>query len=652
MSEFSSQPSLSDNARRYLLMLADALALSIALWVAVVLRYGDLYQDITVFWWQFPLVSVLGVVAFGKLDLYRAIIRYIGPGSMLPVIQGVTIAAIGASFSAYFTGAVSFPRSAPIIFWFVAILLVGGGRVIVRAYFYGIFKDYLVRENVAIYGVDKPGAQLAIALLNGNEYMPVAFIDENPGLRRNTIHGIRVFDSANLEGLVKEFNIRRILLAQANGDGEQRRALLNRLSELPVHINTVPDINELVSGQTDQPQIREIEIADLLGRERVPPDEGLIRRAIHGRNILVTGAAGTIGSELCREILKRAPARLVLYDNSEYGLFQLEQELKSITAEETDLVVLLGSILNPGHLRRVLEMFAVDKLYHAAAYKHVPLVEQNIIEGVRNNVVGTWLVAKAVSESGVHELVMISSDKAVRPTNVMGASKRLAELIIQGFAENAVAEQTGKTFSMVRFGNVLKSSGSVVPLFEEQIREGGPVTVTHPETTRYFMTCGEASELVIQAGEMAEGGEIFVLDMGEPVQIRELAEKMIHLHGKIAGPTKEVAERADVIDIEYIGLRPGEKLVEELVIGEQITGTRHSKIMRAREVSVTWEQLVDFCTRLEDACRTADYAVVRALLEKYVAGYRLADWAVDPGFAKSESASVTSNITRIDDHQH
>ncbi len=647
MSDLTTQPQISDDAKRYLLMGADIIALPTALWIAVALRYGDIYKDMTEFWWQFPLVAVLGVGAFLKLNLYRAIVRYIGPSSMLPVIHGVTIAALGASLVAYLSGAMTFPRSAPIIFWFVAILLVGGGRIIVRAYFYGIFKNYLVRENVAIYGADDRGAQLAIALLNGNDYMPVAFIDENRNLRRNTIHGIRVFDSENLERLIEEFGIKRILLAHANGEVEKRGDLLNRLSELPVHINTVPDINELVTGQTDKPNIQEVGIADLLGRDRVPPDEELMQQAIRQKNVLVTGAAGTIGSELCRKILQREPERLILYDNSEYGLFQLEQELRELVPQGTDLIVLLGSILNPGHLKRVLETFDVNKVYHAAAYKHVPLVEQNIIEGVRNNVVGTWVVAKAVAETNVKELVMISSDKAVRPTNVMGASKRLAELIIQGFADHAESEGPKKTFSMVRFGNVLKSSGSVVPLFEEQIRSGGPVTVTHPDTTRYFMTCGEASELVIQAGEMAQGGEIFVLDMGEPVLIRELAEKMIHLHGKIAGPV-ESATKADVVDIEFIGLRPGEKLVEELVIGENITGTRHSKIMQAREASVSWQELQSFCTQLETACRSADYEVVRALLEKYVSGYRMADWAVDPGFAKEKRPA---NVTRLDDRK-
>lgn len=627
-------------------MAGDAIALPVALWVSVALRYGDLYKDMSEFWWQFPLVAAFGVLAFRKFDLYRAIVRYIGPSSMLPVIQGVTISAVAASLAAYLSGTTVFPRSAPIIFWFVAILMVGGGRIVVRAYFYGAFKNYLVRENVAIYGADDSSAQLAIALLNGNEFMPVAFIDDDRSLRRTTIHGIRVFDSENLDRLVAEFDIKRILLAQTNDDGEARRSLLNRLAELPVHINTVPDINELVSGKTKRPRIEEVGIGDILGRECVPPDESLLGQAIRGKHILVTGAAGTIGSEICRKILERKPARLVLYDNSEFGLFRLEKELKPLAHAGTELVVLLGSILNPGHLKRVLETFNVDKVYHAAAYKHVPLVEQNIIEGVRNNVVGTWLVAKAVAETDVKELVMISSDKAVRPTNVMGATKRLAELVIQGFAEAS----DEKTYSMVRFGNVLKSSGSVVPLFEEQIKAGGPVTVTHPETTRYFMTSGEASELVIQAGEMADGGEIFVLDMGEPVLIKELAEKMIHLHGKVAGPIED-DKSSDVIDIEYIGLRPGEKLNEELVIGENVTGTRHSKIMQAREASVTWPVLESVCNELETACRSADYETVRSLLEKYVVGYRMADAAVDPGFAVTLSEPAASNVTRLDDHK-
>jgi FlaA1/EpsC-like NDP-sugar epimerase len=643
---------LSDRAKRNLLMLGDGVALPLALWASVALRYGDFYMDMLPFWWLFLIASVLGVFTFRKLDLYRAIVRYIGPSSMLPVIQGVTITAVGVSLMAYLTAAVSFPRSAPIIFWFIAILMVGGGRIVVRAYFYGLFNNYLVRENVAIYGAGDSGAQLAIALLNGSEYMPVAFIDDDKLVRRKTIHGIRVHGLANIESLVEAYGIRRILLAIPNIADERRRQILNDLAQLPVLINTVPDINDLVSGKTDQPHIRDIEIGDLLGRDTVPPDEQLLMNAIRGKHILITGAAGTIGAELSRKILDRNPAKLVLYDNSEFGLYRLEQEMVQEGESKTEVIVLLGSILNPDHLLNVINFFGVEKVFHAAAYKHVPLVERNIIEGVRNNVVGTWQVANAVAESNASELVMISSDKAVRPTNVMGATKRLAEMIIQGFADQAREKATGKKFSMVRFGNVLRSSGSVVPLFESQIMQGGPVTVTHVETTRYFMTCGEASELVIQACAMSVGGEIFVLDMGEPVLIKELAEKMIHLHGRVVGPTTDSVDKDLVIDIQYIGLRPGEKLIEELVIGDDITGTRHPKILQAREDGITWALLESLCEELIGACKEADYLTIKRLLEEHVAGYIMADETYDGGFVQSRQKSVDSaKVMRLDDHK-
>jgi FlaA1/EpsC-like NDP-sugar epimerase len=632
---------LSDRAKRNILMLADSFVLMIALWGSVALRYGDFNQDMSAFWFLFPVATVVGIAVFRKLELYRAIVRYIGPSSMLPVIQGVTVAAIAVSLVAYLSNSITFPRSAPIIFWFMATLMIGGGRIAVRAYFYGWFNNYLVREAVAIYGAGDSGAQLAIALLNGDEYMPMAFLDDNRELRRNTIHGIRVYEATQIESLIESFGIKRILLAIPSVTPERRRQILNNLAELPVHINTVPEINNLVTGVSDRPVIRDIEIGDLLGRDTVPPDEALLASAIRDKNILVTGAAGTIGAEIARKILVRRPSRLILYDNSEFGLYKLEQELSPNMAQGTEVIVMLGSILNPGHLLNVLNSFNVEKVFHAAAYKHVPLVEQNIIEGVRNNVVGTWLVSNAVTESTATELVLISSDKAVRPTNVMGATKRLAELIAQAFADRAQEQQTGKKFSMVRFGNVLRSSGSVVPLFESQIRQGGPVTVTHQETSRYFMTCGEASELVIQASAMANGGEIYVLDMGEPVLIRELAEKMIHLHGKVVGPTAERVSTVDVIDIEFIGLRPGEKLVEELVIGASIIGTRHPKILQAREDRIDWDTLEVLCESLIRACKTADYQEVKTVLETYVSGYKMADDTWDPGLTRPRSRATT-----------
>jgi FlaA1/EpsC-like NDP-sugar epimerase len=608
----------SDKSKRLVLMVFDAILLPASLWVSVVLRYGELQKDVTAFWWLFPTVAITGVVIFYKFGLYRAIVRYIGPSAMLPVVQGVTIAALAISLIAYLSGAATFPRSSAMIFWFIAILAIGGGRVAVRTFFYGLANNYLSREPVIIYGAGESGAQLTVALINDKAYVPVAFIDDNRQLRRNTIHGVRVYSRKHLSELIVEYGVKQVLLAMPSATIEQRREILDYLSTIPVQVSTVPNFKDIVSGKMAVSEIQEIDIADLLGRPLVPPDEALLDHSIRGKSILITGAAGTIGSELCRKILARGPELIVLYDIAEFGLYQLNQQFEKATTN-TRLIYNLGSILSEGDLQRVLEKYNVDTVYHAAAYKHVPMVESNMLEGVRNNALGTWRVLEAVSNSAVSELVMISSDKAVRPTNVMGASKRLAELFVQAFADSA---PNGKTYCMVRFGNVLRSSGSVVPLFEEQIRQGGPVTVTHPEATRYFMTCSEASELVIQAGAMAEGGEIFVLDMGNPVVIQDLAEKMIHLHGKKLRADDETADSSQIIDMKFIGLRSGEKLKEELVIGENITGTAHPKVMKAIEPGLGWEEAKQLANRLEQLVRRGDEAGVRTILETQVTGYQ------------------------------
>lgn len=627
---------ISDKAKRLILMIADLVALPIALWASVALRYGDINKDMTAFWFLFPVVAVVGVLAFYQFGLYRAIVRYIGPSAMLPVVQGITIAALTVSLVAYLTGSVSFPRSAPMIFWFIAILLVGGGRMAIRTYFYGFASKYLLREPVAIYGAGESGAQLAVSLLSDQAYAPVAFIDDARDLKRKTIHGIPVFGSRHLGELIASYGIKRVLLAIPGSSPEQRQRILEQLSELPVQVSSVPELRELISGEAFVAEIREVGIDDLLGRSSVPPDESLLRSSTEGKSILVTGAAGTIGSELCRKILARNPRRLVLFDVAEFGLYQIERELENLNPGNVEVQVVLGSILNQSHLLATLSKFEVDTVYHAAAYKHVPMVEQNIVEGIRNNALGTWQVLSAVEASDANRLVMISSDKAVRPTNVMGASKRLAELFVQAFAARAKAEGDATVCSMVRFGNVLKSSGSVVPLFEEQIRSGGPVTVTHPEATRFFMTCEEAGDLVIQAGAMSAGGEIFVLNMGEQVLIKELAEKMIHLHGKrVAGdPELEMAGDAtlDVIEIQYTGLRPGEKLREELVIGQNISGTDHPMVMMALEPELSWQGSQELHHDLSEACVLADESKLIELLVMHVNGYRAPAGAkvVDP----------------------
>lgn len=633
---------LSDRAKRIIMMIGDAVLLALGLWAAVVLRYGDLYKNVAQFWWLFVAVAVLGVAAFARFGLYRAIVRYIGPSSMLPVLQGATIAAVGVSIVAYLTEAYAFPRSAPAIFWFIAIMLVGGSRFAIRTYFYGFFNNYLTREPVAIYGAGNSGAQLAVSLLNDSGYMPVAFIDDNLALRNQTIHGVKVYDPLQLDQLVSRLSIKQILLAVPSATPAQRKTILDRLSALPVQILTVPSFSELLSGSANITEIKEIDISDLLGREVVPADPALMQHSVAGKSVMVTGAGGTIGSELCRKMLQLKPRRLVLYDNSEFALYNIENELTPLVPSGTELIVLLGSVLNPGHLAMVMKDFSVHTVYHAAAYKHVHMVERNVIEGVRNNVVGTWNVVRAAEECRIDEFVLISSDKAVRPTNVMGASKRLAELIIQAAADKSAHTR----YCMVRFGNVLRSSGSVVPLFETQIQSGGAVQVTHKEATRYFMTSSEAAELVIQAGAMSAGGDLFVLDMGEPVLIDELARKIIHLHGKEIVEAGEAVHEGQVA-IEYIGLRPGEKLREELVIGENIAGTRHPRIMKAAEDHLPWETVAQVCERLHQACEGADYLSVKRALEDHVVGYRMMNADVDPLLLLEQSKNASKNVTRL-----
>jgi FlaA1/EpsC-like NDP-sugar epimerase len=630
---------LSERSKRTIMMFADAVMLPVALWVSIVLRYGDLYMDMMPFWWMFLLVALVGITALYKFGFYRAIVRYIGPSSMVPVIQGVTVSTVAIMLAAYFGKVESFPRSAPVIFWFISILFVGGSRLAVRAYFYGWQNNYLTREPVAIYGAGDSGAQLAITLLSGSQYMPVAFIDDNRELRKNVIHGVRVYDSAHVDRLINEQGVKQVFLAIPSATIEQRSRILNNLASLPVQVKTVPSFSDLIFGSASVNEVREIDISDLLGREMVPAAQDLLESSVKGKAVLVTGAGGTIGSELCRQIKSLNPSRLVLFDNSEFALYRIENELRD-EAGDVELLVLLGSILNEEYLSKVMNNFEIDTVYHAAAFKHVPMVEANVIEGVRNNVVGTWNVVKSAQRNQVAELVLVSSDKAVRPTNVMGATKRLGELIVQAYASKS--EKT--RYSMVRFGNVLRSSGSVVPLFERQIKAGGPVTVTHKDTTRYFMTASEAAELVIQAGALAEGGELFVLDMGEPVSIHELAVKMIHLHGK-ALATVDDAE--DKIAIEFTGLRPGEKLHEELIIGQTITGTKHPKIMRAEEEGISFTEMQKLCEQIEVACASADYKMIRMLLEENVSGYKMHALGSDPVMKLDLANQAASNVTPI-----
>ena len=507
----------------------------------------------------------------------------------------------------------------------IALLFVGGSRFVAKLALQSLIQNFRPKEPVIIYGAGSSGMQLVAALMNGDQYLPVAFVDDSRNIIGSIVNGVRVYSPSSLAELIDNFSVRQILLAMPSASHAERKGILNRLEHLPVHVKTVPELFDMRSGKFHVDEVRDIDIEDLLGRDIVPPDPLLMGACISGKSVMVTGAAGSIGSELCRQIIGLRPSRLLLLDSFEFGLYDLELELQSLREadSDTEIVAMLGNVCNRVLMDAVIDRFSIETVYHVAAYKQVPMVEKNVVEGAYNNIFGTSVAALAAQAAGVRNFVLISTDKAVRPTNVMGATKRCAELVLQALA----AQQTNTCFSMVRFGNVLGSSGSVVPLFRRQISEGGPVTVTHPEVTRYFMTVEEAAQLVIQAGSMARGGDVFVLDMHDPIRIVDLARKMIHLMGYDV--KDENSFRGDIA-IEYSGLRPGEKLFEELLIGESVTGTEHPKILRAEEDFQPWESLEPMLLELESACRRLDLHAIRRLLMQAVVGFEPEDLHDDP----------------------
>jgi FlaA1/EpsC-like NDP-sugar epimerase len=473
------------------------------------------------------------------------------------------------------------------------------------------------REAVIIYGAGSGGAQLVSALVGGDDYLPVAIVDDNVEMHGKRIHGLTVYSPDKLEQLVAERRATGVLLAIPSASRHRRRLVLQRLSEFPVRVQTMPKIRDIVSGKARVDDIKDVDVQDLLGRDAVPPNLKLMDACIKGKVVMVTGAGGSIGSELCYQILKLAPSRLILFEVSEAALYSVERKARKAAKKkkiDCDIVALLGSVHHEHRVREVMRVFNVETVYHAAAYKHVPIVEHNVFEGLHNNVFGTLYTARAAIDAGVESFVLISTDKAVNPSNVMGATKRVAELILQALNTKSTATK----FSMVRFGNVLESSGSVVPLFKEQIKNGGPVTVTHRDIIRYFMTIPEAAQLVIQAGSMATGGDVFVLDMGKPVKILDLAHRMINLMGMTV---RDAEHPEGDIEIEFVGLRPAEKLFEELLIGSNVTGTGHPRIMRADEDCLAWETVSKLLDELRDASRDLDYVKARKILLTAVKEY-------------------------------
>lgn len=611
---------LSRSVKQILMMLADAFMIVTALALSYALLDKDFFGQEQRFYFYLSLATTVSILVFIRIGLYRALVLYMGLQSGFLILQGVTVASSLFAASYFF---VKTPESSDLsilpIFWMIALLLIGGVRFLAKVLLQSLIQNFRPKEPVIIYGAGSSGMQLLVALQNGDQYLPVAFVDDSHNMLGNTVHGIRVYSPNSLYELIESYSVRQIFLAIPSATHGERKEILNRLEHLPVHVKTVPDLFDMVSGKVGVDEIREIDIEDLLGRDIVPPNPELLGACITGQSVMVTGAGGSIGSELCRQIIEINPYRLVLLDSFEFGLYKLEAELvKKLQSVEggdrIEIVALLGSIGNRLQMENAIETFEVDTLYHAAAYKQVPMVEKNVVEGVQNNIFGTLVSALAAEKFRVKNFVLISTDKAVRPTNVMGATKRFAEQVLQALA----ARKSLTKFSMVRFGNVLGSSGSVVPLFRHQISIGGPVTVTHPEVTRYFMTVQEAAQLVIQAGSMASGGDVFVLDMHEPIKIIDLARKMVHLMGYEV--KDENSYRGDIA-IEYTGLRPGEKLYEELLIGESVTGTEHPKILRAEEETLSWGDLESLLNKMDLACKQIDLKEIRKLLKEAVAGF-------------------------------
>lgn len=621
--------SMSRSFKRAILLAIDLIMLPLALWSAYSLRLSEWFPSdyLSPASSLFIAMPIIGVASFVRLGLYRAVTRYLTSEAMFVVLKGVLVTSFSLYVLQWLFNVEPFPRSVPVIFALVAAAYVGGTRMFIRGYYQWLLGRYIERKPIAIYGAGAVGAQLAQSMSSSGEFVPVVFLDDDPKLTGSTVAGVKVDAAKNLEFLITKFDIKAVLIALPNISDQRRAEILAYVSKFPLQVKVVPSVEELLAGANIK-EIRDVQLEDLLGRELVPPKSDLLEKNVRNKKVLVTGAGGSIGSEICRQVIGQRAAQLILIDNSEFALYTIESELsllKELTpACDTEIIPVLGSITDQALMNKVMSDFAIQTVYHAAAFKHVPLVEQNILQGFTNNAFGTRVVAQAASDAGVERFVMISTDKAVRPTNVMGASKRFAEIIIQ-----SLAAQSNKTiFCMVRFGNVLGSSGSVIPLFKRQINQGGPVTVTDPQVTRYFMMIPEAASLVIQAGALAKGGDVFLLDMGESIKIEQLARTLIRLSGK--RPFVRGEEVGD-IEIRYTGLRPGEKLYEELLIGDDVSSTDHPKIWRAHEELLQKEQLEVFIFEAEKALEKNDAQGVREVLAKAVSGYKpsieYVDWS-------------------------
>ena len=546
-------------------------------------------------------------------------LQYAGVKVITTSFQSITITCIVVTFIHYYGRGYfleinhTLPRSIIIMFWFVSNTFIITSRFLLKGMIYSWDTSVNKRKQTLIYGAGNAGIQLVESLTKSMDYAPVAFIDDNKKKQGTIINYIQIFPFENLEKVIKKFDVKLILLAIPSASASKRVEILKKLSKFPLEVKVLPSVDNIVNGEVTIDSIKHVQVEDILGRDAVVPKESLLKKNIKGKNILITGAGGSIGSELCRQILNLEPKKIVLFENSEFNLYSIHQEL-SQNRKRSEIIPKLATVTNSHQINKVISENQINTIFHAAAYKHVPMVEMNISEGVYNNVVGTYNVAKSAIENKVENMLLISTDKAVRPTNVMGASKRFSELILQAFSD----ENSSTCFSMVRFGNVLDSTGSVVPLFREQIKKGGPVTVTHRNITRYFMSIPEAVQLVLQAGAMAKGGDVFVLDMGDPIKILDLAYRMIHLSG--LKPIDTENPSGD-IKIKFTGLRPGEKLYEELLIGDDVIQSEHPRIMQAREEKLTLDIIEKKVLEISNFRENQDDLAIKHILLKNVNGY-------------------------------
>ncbi|MGZ5010722.1 MAG: polysaccharide biosynthesis protein [Methylobacter sp.] len=637
---------LARQKKAFILISADVFFAVFALWAALSLRWGWLYVPKGDEWYLFAAAPVIAVPIFVKLGLYRAIIRYMEVRALWTIIQATTLYALVFAFVLYESGIKGVPRTVLPLNWLNMMLLVGGSRFFARWWLGEVYLNLgggrgvksHSKRNVVIYGAGNAGVQLASALSYGREFRPIAFIDDDVLLHKQKVNGLRIYPLSSLRYLIERHQVSDVLLAMPSANRARKSEIIRLLEPFAIHVMSMPGLSDIAQGKVTVDALQEVDIADLLGRDAVAPDQSLLHANIAGKVVMVTGAGGSIGSELCRQIIQLQPHSLILFEISEFALYAIEKELHHLltkcrassrladgtdaisgdinNAEKIKLIPVLGSVTNAKRCEKVCNTFRVQTIYHAAAYKHVPMVEKNPGEAIWNNIFGTLHMAQAAINTGVETFVLISTDKAVRPTNTMGATKRFAELILQALSLKTVNKPT--RFIMVRFGNVLGSSGSVVPLFKEQIARGGPVTVTDERIIRYFMTIPEASQLVVQAGAMGYGGDVFVLDMGEPIRIVDLAKRMIHLSGL---QIKDADYPEGDIEISYTGLRPGEKLYEELLIGDNVSKTSHARIMRAQEHIIPWSELEKMLATLERATEDDDFERIRSVLADAVTGF-------------------------------